>query len=83
MAAVQAGLFVLAVVGLVASVVAAFYYLRIVKVIYFDEVVGEPFEPMSFELKAILAVSGLFTMIFIGFGEGLVAAAGAAAKTFF
>ena len=37
LAAVEAGLVTLAVFGLVASVVAAYYYLRIVKIMYFDE----------------------------------------------
>ena len=36
-AAVDAGLYTLAVVGVLASVVAAYYYLRIVKLMYFDE----------------------------------------------
>ena len=35
--AVQAGLYPLAVIGVLASAVAAYYYLRIVKVMYFDE----------------------------------------------
>ena len=35
-AAIEAKLFVLAVIGIVASVVSAFYYLRIIKVMYFD-----------------------------------------------
>ena len=37
LAAVEAGLYPLAVIGVVASVVGAYYYLRIVKIIYFDE----------------------------------------------
>ena len=37
LAAVEAGLYFLAVVGLVTSVVGAYYYIRIVKVMYFDE----------------------------------------------
>jgi len=37
LAAVQAGLYPLAVVGFVASVIGAYYYLRIVKIMYFDE----------------------------------------------
>jgi NADH-quinone oxidoreductase subunit N len=37
LAAIEAGLFALAVIGVLASVVGAFYYLRIVKVMYFDE----------------------------------------------
>jgi NADH-quinone oxidoreductase subunit N len=36
-AAVDAGLYTLAVIGVLASVVAAYYYLRIVKLMYFDE----------------------------------------------
>ncbi len=41
-AAVRAGLFPLAVVGIAASVIGAYYYLRVVKTMYFDEP-GEPF----------------------------------------
>ena len=36
LAAVQSGLWTLAVIGVLTSVVGAFYYLRIVKVMYFD-----------------------------------------------
>ena len=45
LAAIKAGLYVLAVIGVLASVVGAYYYLPIVKVMYFDEP-AEPFEPM-------------------------------------
>jgi NADH-quinone oxidoreductase subunit N len=82
-AAVAAGLFALAVIGLVASVVGAFYYLRIVKIMFFDEAVGDAIEPMTLELKAILGVAGLSLFVFLGFSDGLVAAAGSAAKSFF
>ena len=37
LAAIDAGLVALAVIGVLASVVGAFYYVRIVKVMYFDE----------------------------------------------
>jgi NADH-quinone oxidoreductase subunit N len=37
LAAINGNLYGLAVIGMLASVVAAFYYLRIIKVIYFDE----------------------------------------------
>ena len=40
-AAIKAGLFTLAVIGVLASVVGAFYYLTIIKVMYFDEPLGE------------------------------------------
>ncbi|MDR3374125.1 MAG: NADH-quinone oxidoreductase subunit NuoN [Ancalomicrobiaceae bacterium] len=83
MAAIKAGFFVVAVIGLVASVVSAFYYLRIVKIMYFDEPEGEALEPMRLELKTALGFSGLFVLLFVGFGDSLIAAAGVAAKTFF
>ena len=41
LAAIKAGLFTLAVLGVLASVVGAYYYLLIVKIMYFDEPVGE------------------------------------------
>ncbi len=40
-AAIDAGLWPVAVAGLIASVVAAFYYLRIIKVMWFDAAPGE------------------------------------------
>ena len=39
--AIEARLYVLAVVGVITSVVGAYYYLRIVKVIYFDDATQE------------------------------------------
>ncbi len=63
LAAVQAGLFTLAVIGVVTSVVGAYYYLTIVKIMYFDEP-AKGFEPMPHELKAVLAVTGLFNLLY-------------------
>jgi NADH-quinone oxidoreductase subunit N len=40
-AAVNSGLYALAVIGVVSSVVASYYYLRIIKIMYFDEPVTE------------------------------------------
>ncbi|MCG5234138.1 NADH-quinone oxidoreductase subunit NuoN [Xanthobacter oligotrophicus] len=81
-AAIQAGLYGLAVVGVLASVVGAFYYLRVVKIMYFDEPV-EAFDPMPTELKAVLAVSGLFTIFYFVYPAPLIEAAGAAARSLF
>ncbi len=79
MAAVKAGLYVLAVIGVVASVVGAFYYLRIVKVMYFDEPAA-PFErPMPGELTVVLGLSGLFTLFFFVYPAPLIVGAQAAA----
>jgi NADH-quinone oxidoreductase subunit N len=82
LAAVQAGLFALAVIGVLASVVGAYYYLAIVKIMYFDEPAA-PFEPMPRELGAMLAVTGLFNLLFFLYPGPLIEAANAAAKSLF
>src|ERR1700686_429514 len=82
LAAIKAGLFVLAVVGVVTSVVGAYYYLTIVKIIYFDEP-AKAFAPMAYELKIVLAVTGLFNLLFFVYPGPLIAAATAAAKSLF
>ena len=78
-AAVQAGLYTLAVIGVLASVVGAFYYLRIVKIMYFDEPAPAFEGPMPGELTVVLGLSGLFTMFFFVYPLPLLAGAQAAA----
>src|SRR5580700_8625301 len=82
LAAIHAGLIVLAVIGVVTSVVGAYYYLSIVKIMYFDEP-AKAFAPMAYELRFVLAVTGLFNLLFIAYPGPLVAAATAAAKSLF
>jgi NADH-quinone oxidoreductase subunit N len=82
LAAVEAGLYPLAVIGVLASVVGAYYYLRIVKIMYMDEA-KESFEPMPASLALVLAISGLFTIFFFVYPAPIVAAASAAAKSLF
>ena len=55
-AAINAGLYWLAVIGILSSVVGAYYYLRIVKIMFLDEPKGA-FEPMGGEMKAVLGIS--------------------------
>jgi len=81
-AAVNAGLYGLAVIGVLASAVGAYYYLRIVKVMYFDEP-REAFEPMLPALKVVAGLSGAFILLFWLLPGPLVAAATAAAKSLF
>lgn len=81
-AAIQAGLYGLSVVGVLASVVGAFYYLRVVKIMYFDEP-AEAFDPAPTELKTVLALSGLFTIFYFVYPAPLIEAAGAAARSLF
>jgi NADH-quinone oxidoreductase subunit N len=81
-AAIKAGLFTLAVVGVLASVVGAFYYLTIIKVMYFDEPLGK-LDPMRMELRTVLAVAGLFNIFFFVYPGPLVSVATSAAKSLF
>jgi NADH-quinone oxidoreductase subunit N len=81
-AAIKAGLFTLAVVGVLASVVGAFYYLTIIKVMYFDEPLGK-LDPMRMELRTVLAVAGLFNIFFFVYPGPLVSMATVAAKSLF
>jgi NADH-quinone oxidoreductase subunit N len=82
LAAIESGLYVLAVIGVLASVVGAFYYLRIIKIMYFDEP-APGFEPMAPELRVILGLSGVFTLFFVLVAGPIGSAATTAAKTFF
>ena len=82
LAAVEAGLFPLAIIGVLASVVGAFYYLRIVKIMYFDEP-AEGFEPVLPSLGAILAVAGVLVIAFVAYPTPLLTVADAAAKSLF
>jgi NADH-quinone oxidoreductase subunit N len=82
LAAVQAGLYVLAVIGVLASVVGAYYYLRIVKIMYFDDPVPG-FDPMAPELRVVLGLSGIFVLLFVFMAGQIGTAAELAAKTLF
>lgn len=82
LAAIKANLFALAVIGVVTSVVGAFYYLQIVKTIYFDDP-AKSFDPMPGEQAAVLAVAGLFNLLFFVYPAPLLNAATAAAKSLF
>jgi NADH-quinone oxidoreductase subunit N len=81
-AAIEAKLFVLAVIGIVASVVSAFYYLRIIKVMYFDDP-APALQPVAVELKAVMWLSAAFVIGFAIIAGPLKNIANAAAKSLF
>lgn len=83
MAAINAHLYALAVLGVLSSVVSAYYYLRIVKIMYFDDVAEPLAKPLRTELGAVMGITGLFTMLFFVYPAPLLAAAELAAKTLF
>jgi NADH-quinone oxidoreductase subunit N len=81
-AAVEAKLYALAVIGVVTSVVGAYYYLRIVKIMYFDEAKA-PFLPISAAIRLVVGVSGVFVLAFWLYPAPLVTRAVAAAQSLF
>jgi NADH-quinone oxidoreductase subunit N len=82
LAAVDAGLFGLAVIGVLASAVAAYYYLRVVKVMYFDEP-APAFDRAPRAVRAVLAISTLALLGFWVYPSPVMDAAAAAAKSLF
>jgi len=81
-AAIKAGLFTLSVIGVLTSVVGAYYYLSIVKTMYFDEPLTK-LDPARIELRTVLAVAGLFNILFFAYPGPLVSAATSAARSLF
>jgi NADH-quinone oxidoreductase subunit N len=82
LAAIKANLFALAVIGVVSSVIGAYYYLLVVKTIYFDDPT-KSFEPMPGEQATVLAAAGLFNLLYFVYPAPLLDAATAAAKSLF
>ena len=81
-AAINAQLYTLAVIGVLASVVSAFYYLRLIKVMYFDEA-RETFVPIPIGERAVLLASGGLVLAIGLFPGPLQGAATAAARSLF
>jgi NADH-quinone oxidoreductase subunit N len=81
-AAIQAHLYPLAVIGVLSSVVAAFYYLRIIKFMYFDEATVA-FDRPSMTLRAVLGVTSVLVMFLFAYPPLFVGAASVAAKSLF
>ena len=74
MAALEAKLFYLAVLGVLSSVISAFYYLRIIKIMYFDESKSEGIInfQISFQSKIILSLSLFLIICFIFYPSLLI-----------
>jgi NADH-quinone oxidoreductase subunit N len=79
LAAIQSGLWTLAVIGVVTSIIGAYYYLRIVKVMYFDAPLSV-FDRRAPSLSFVVAASGIVTLFFILVAGPITAAAQAAAS---
>jgi NADH-quinone oxidoreductase subunit N len=83
LAAIDAKLVGLAVIGVVTSVVGAFYYFRIVKVMYFDEPAAAFDQPFSFELKGVLILTAIVSAFFFVAPGPVIAGANVAAASLF
>jgi NADH-quinone oxidoreductase subunit N len=81
-AAVKAGLWTLAVIGVLASVVGAYYYVRIVKVMFFDAP-KEAFLPVPAREAFVMGVAAIFMVLYVFWPVPLLQSAEAAAKTLF
>jgi NADH-quinone oxidoreductase subunit N len=83
LAAVDAGLYGLAVVAVLSSVVAAYYYIRIVKVMYFDES-AEPLDrDFARPARLVMMAAAVFVVLFFLRPDPLVNAATSAASALF
>ena len=82
-AAIEAGLFGLAVIGVLASVVGAFYYIRIIKVMYFDEAEAPLDSKISREMRIIMGFTAVVSLLFFILPAPVVDQAAAAAQTLF
>lgn len=82
LAAIDAKLYTLAIVGVVTSVVGAYYYLRLVKIMYFDE--AKPaFDKGDAGVRGVLLISALFVLALSLVPAPLFDSAAAAAKSLF
>ena len=82
-AAIESNLLLLAIVGILASVVGAFYYLRIIKVIYFDESKNS-FDGFSHRsLDLLTHPSAILILIFCLYPLPLIKISNYAASSFF
>ena len=73
-AAIEGGMLWLAIVGVVCAVIGAFYYLRVIKVMYFDEPSGEPIGPRDDRLlQVVFGVNALGLLAFGLFWNPLMA----------
>jgi NADH-quinone oxidoreductase subunit N len=83
LAAIKAGLYALAVIGVLASVVGAFYYVRIVKLMYFEEPAEALDRPIGAVLRLMITGTSLAMVLFLLVAGPVVGGAGAAAAALF
>jgi len=83
LAAIEEGMYGLAVIGVLTSAVGAYYYIRIVKVMYFDKPAESFDKPIGAELSSVLIGTGVITMFFFAYPTPVLEGAQAAAALLF
>jgi NADH-quinone oxidoreductase subunit N len=83
LAVIDAHQYVLAVFGVLTSVVAAYYYLRIVKVMYFDDVAPAFDRDVGWAVGIVATAGTVFSLFFVVSAGSLISAAGSASQVFF
>ncbi|MEO7054569.1 MAG: NADH-quinone oxidoreductase subunit NuoN [Rhizomicrobium sp.] len=83
LAAIQAGLIWPAILGVLASAIGLVYYLRLVKIMYFDDPAPALDADMAMGSRAILVVSGAVALLFIFAASPVITAADIAARSLF
>ena len=82
LAIMEKGFYWLAVVGVLSSVIAAFYYLKIIKLMYFDEAkVSLDVIKIKFAHKLVLKFTALFTLLFFLYPTPVIDLSRAAARS--
>ena len=71
MSVIKQSMYFLAVIGLLSTVIAAFYYLRIIKIIYFDQEKEKYETNHHFGLKITLALSTIFILVYFIYPSGI------------
>jgi len=82
LAAVQSGLWTLAIIGMLTSIIGCFYYLRVIKVMFFDDT-QPAFDPRPASVSFVALAAGAFTLLFFLLPAPFTGAADAAAKVLF
>jgi NADH-quinone oxidoreductase subunit N len=83
LAAVEAKLYTLAVLGVLSSVIAAFYYLRIVQLVYFSDPEEVLDRPVSRDLGLVIAGTALVIVLFFAYPTPILTGAAVAAASLF
>ncbi len=82
-AAIDAQLYALAIIGVVTSVIGAFYYLRIIKVMYFDEPLDHFDTPIGREMSFVIGITSVIVILFFVYPAPILSSAAAAAAALF